>query len=557
MVAFASLAEVWRTLAGTRSRNEKIRVLTELLRNLAPEDVATAVGFLVAEPRVGAVGLGPATLWALHDVPAPDTPSRSARDVESALAALRGKGDAEIQAEARSLFATLTRPERDFLVGSLTSSLRQGGLDGIMLRAIADAAKRPEADVRRAAMVMGNAARVAEALFGAGSNARGVGASPHDAPLAAHVTLFTPVSPMLASTAENVNDALAQTKRALVECKMDGVRAQVHRGLSAEGEPRVAIFSRAGKPLQAATRRLEAQLLAIDATSFVIDAEILMLDAAGRPIAFQDTFSAIAADPGDEASAGAAELVLYAFDCIHHDGEDLLDHTLEARRERLAALVPESLVMPCVVAPSVVDASTFYDLALAGGHEGVMVKDLDSPYAAGTRSTTWIKVKHVHTADLVILAAEWGSGRRQGFLSNLHLGARRDDGSFCMVGKTFKGLTDAMLREQTEKLLTLEERRTDHVVWVRPELIVEVAFNDVQRSPRYPGGVALRFARVKRYRTDKDGTDVEPLAWLQKLAPGAPAIKPKRDAKSAAQEPSTTSAAAKPQLSLFDSDDDS
>lgn len=540
MVSFATLAALSRKLAAIRSRNEKIAALAELLRTLAPGDVATSVGFLVAEPRMGTVGLGPSHLWSLDDVPACDASSLTAREVEDTLATLRGRRDTEMMSGARALFAKLTNEERIFLIGSLTESLRQGGLVGLMMRAIAYASEHDEEEVRRAARVMGGAAAVADALLGSGKGG----------PLATGITLFRPVSPMLASSNDSVAEALTATRRAHVEWKVDGVRAQVHKDGS-----RVELFSRQGKPLGAGAAVLLPRLTELAAENLVLDAEVVLLDETDRALSFQDSFSFIASARIE--ARDSRRLAIFAFDCLRRNGVDLLDMPLRERLTHLRAVVPAPLVMPALEEPDEEDALAFWDEAMDQGHEGVMVKDLDAPYAAGLRSTTWIKVKHVSTVDLVVLAVEWGSGRRKGLLSNLHLGALREDGTFCMIGKTFKGLTDAMLREQTEALIALEERRTDHVVHVRPEFVVEVSFNDVQRSSRYPGGIALRFARVKRFRPDKTASDIEPLANLVTMAPAA--VQPKKyktssKPKAASQTKAEKKERAKPsnQLSLFD-----
>ncbi len=537
MVLFAALAEVSRDMGATRSRNGKVRRLVEVLGLLAPEEVAPAVGFLVALPIAGPVGLGVSGLHDLRGVTAAEAPSLAVADVEQALEEIRALPPAEIRDRARPLFSRLTREEQRFLVGAMTGSLRQGGLAGVMLRALADASGQSEADVRRAAMVLGSVPKVADVLLG----------TKRGAALPREVTLFSPVEPMLASSAEDVAEALdevarraasageaseereageegARTEsstevRARVEWKVDGVRAQIHK----DGD-RVVVYSRQGNDV---TRGVKAAIapLAWTASRVVLDAEIVLLEADGRACPFQETFSVVAAARVPDRGR---ELRVFAFDCLSHEGEDLLDAPLEERVRRLAASLPEAARMPALDARDAAEAAEFYEASLARGHEGVMVKDLASTYAAGARSPSWFKVKKVTTFDLVVLAVEWGSGRRKGLLSNLHLGARRADGTFCMVGKTFKGLTDAMLREQTEKLLALETHRDEHVVYVRPELVVEIALNDVQRSPRYPGGVALRFARVTRYRPDKRAEEADTLDAVASLGPPPEAQPQKR-----------------------------
>jgi DNA ligase-1 len=356
--------------------------------------------------------------------------------------------------------------------------------------------------------------------------------------------LFRPIAPMLAGHAESVEQALEEvdpggtTARAAIEWKVDGVRAQIHK---APG--RVAVFSRQGNDMTAGCAPLLPELAALRAETLVLDAEIALVDASGKARAFQDSLSALSSTgitrEGDR-------LQLFLFDCLHRDGVDLLDAPLEARLEALQAVAPEELVVARLRTRDPSEAAAFYTAARAAGHEGVMVKDLRSPYQLGSRGRAWQKVKEHTTVDLVVLAVEWGSGRRKGLLSNLHLGARRADGSFCMVGKTFKGLTDAMLRWQTEHLQALAETREDHVVLVRPELVVEIRFNDVQRSPRYPGGIALRFARVVRFRQDKLASEIEALdALIARL--------PEAAVPGATGRPTRGKiAAARRQLSLFD-----
>jgi DNA ligase-1 len=342
---------------------------------------------------------------------------------------------------------------------------------------------------------------------------------------------------MLASPAPSLEEALAGSGSArLVEWKVDGLRAQIHK----RGE-RVAIFSRQGNDITAGCAPVLDALVRLPTTSAVLDGEVVLVNPDGVARPFQETFSAVASKA---AARPDDALRLYLFDCVHLAGRDLLDEPLSARRAALASFVPEGLRMPATEATTVEEARAFQRAALEAGHEGVMVKDPSSTYRFGARGRAWQKVKEFTTVDLVVLAVEWGSGRRKGFLSNLHLGARREDGTFCMVGKTFKGLTDELLRWQTERLTALATESDAHVVHVRPELVVEIRFNDVQRSPRYPGGIALRFARVVRYREDKPASEADTLSSLiARLPEGTPPVRPSARPSKAAKSR---------QLSLFD-----
>ncbi len=499
---FADLARASDRLARTRSRLEKKAILVELLGRTPASEIAAAVGWLVAEPLCGPLGIGPSQLSTLSETPAAKSASVTLGAVEDALdPAATGERDERL-ARVASLFAQLTDGERSLLFGALTGSLRQGSLGGVMIPALAALANQTDAVVRRAVMVKGSIARAADALLG---DAR-------DPSPPSSLELFHPVTPMLALHADSIQDALLGIADAQVEWKVDGVRAQVHK-LGA----RVAIFSRQGNDITDGCAPLLAALRALDAESAVLDGEVVLVGPDGKPRAFQDSFSAVASK--GETPRGD-RLRAFLFDCLHRDGNDLLDEPLATRRAALDAIAADDLRVPCLQHVAPAEAALFYDEARATGHEGVMVKDLASPYRFGARGGAWRKVKPFVTVDLVVLAAEWGSGRRKGLLSNLHLGARRADGTFCMVGKTFKGLTDVMLKWQTERLLELATTHEGHVVRVRPELVVEIRFNDVQRSPRYPGGVALRFARVVRYREDKRAAEAETIDALIALGPG-------------------------------------
>ncbi len=529
---FVALAEASRRVAATRSRLQKQAIFVEALRKVAPDLVGAAVGWLVEEPLCGPLGVGPAQLWALSRTEAPAEATVTLRDVEATLGRAKQGPREDVAAEVAGLFARLTRAERELFVGALTGSLRQGSLAGVMLPALADLHGKDEETVRRAAMVTGSIAEAAAALAAGG-----------DPPTA--LVLFRPIAPMLASPAESIDEAFAKLGEPpaarRVEWKVDGVRAQVHK----QG-PRVAVFSRQGNDITAGCASLVESIAALRADSAVLDGEVVLVDAAGVARPFQDTFSAIASrGPAREGD----RLRVHLFDCMHLGGRDLLDEPLSARLDALAAIAPADLTMPSVRATTADEARAFLRAALEAGHEGVMVKDLASAYRSGARGRAWQKVKEFMTADLVVLAAEWGHGRRKGFLSNLHLGARRGDGTFCMVGKTFKGLTDALLRWQTARLQELASQAEGHVVHVRPELVVEIRYSDVQRSPRYPGGVALRFARVERYREDKAASEAESLeALVARLPAGAARARPEGEKG----RPRRKAIKDQRQLSLFD-----
>jgi DNA ligase-1 len=386
------------------------------------------------------------------------------------------------------LLEPATPPEQQRQRGLQTREQRQGALEGVMLAAVARAAAVPLAEVRRAAMLRGAVGPVAEAALADG--ATGLAAF--------RLQVGRPVQPMLASTATDVEDALGRLGEAGVEWKLDGVRVQVHRSGSD-----VSVWTRSLDEITDRVPEVVDAALSLPVRELVLDGEAIALRPDGRPRPFQETGSRVSSRVDVAAARLSAPLSTYLFDVLHADGADVLDQAASDRAAVLQAAVPEPLRVPRVVTSDVSAAADVLATAVGRGHEGVVVKALDAPYEAGRRGTGWLKVKPRHTLDLVVLAAEWGHGRRRGWLSNLHLGARAPDGGFVMLGKTFKGLTDTMLAWQTERLQELAVTRTDWVVQVRPELVVEVAFDGVQTSPRYPGGMALRFARVLRHRPDK------------------------------------------------------
>ena len=490
----ADLVDASAAVGATRSRLEKVERLAEVLRRLAPEEIAAGVAFLSGELRQRQIGVG----WAaVRDLPPPAaTPSLTVGEVDAAferIGGLRGAGSQAARREALSeLFSRATEAEAGFLVRLLGGELRHGALEGVMVQALARATEAAPADVQRAFMLRGSLAAVAEAVLGEGPAA---------------LERFTlevgrPVRPMLARPAKNVVEAMERLGEAAIEWKLDGTRVQVHRR---DGDVRV--FTRTLDDVTARVPEIVEAALALPVRAGVFDGEAIALRADGRPEPFQITASRFAREQERD-----VPLDLFLFDVLHADGEDVLDRPLTERAELLAELVPDAQRIPRGLVSDPGAATEFLDDAIERGHEGVMLKALDQPYAAGSRGGGWLKVKPVHTLDLVVLAAEWGHGRRRGWLSNLHLGARDPGGDgFVMLGKTFKGLTDEMLTWQTEKLLQLETERDNYTVHVRPELVVEIAFDGVQTSTRYPGGVALRFARVLRHRPDKPASEADTL----------------------------------------------
>jgi DNA ligase-1 len=504
---FDDLVATSTAVASTRARSTKTAALGDLLARLPPAEVEAAVGFLTGDPRQGRIGVGWATVFNVDVEPAP-TPSLTIEDVDRALTRIQvtiGSGSTSGRQDIlRALFERATDDELGFLRRLLVGELRQGALAGVMTDAIARAAGVPIALVRRAAMLSGDLGRVAlVALTDGQAGLHGIG-----------LEVGRGVQPMLASGAPDVGAALADVGLASVEWKLDGARIQVHRH-----DDDVHVYTR---NLNEITSRLPGVVewaRALPVRAVVLDGEAIGVDADDRPHAFQDTMSSFGRDPATEPGAGGA-LGAYFFDVLHLDGDDLVDQPLTDRLEVVQSVVGERRI-PGIVTASPDEAAAFLDTAIGAGHEGVMVKSVDSTYDAGRRGGAWRKVKPVKTLDLVVLAAEWGHGRRQGWLSNLHLGARGADGTFVMVGKTFKGLTDALLEWQTHELLAREVGRDGIVVHVRPELVVEVALDGVQVSRRYPGGVALRFARVRRYRDDKTADTADPIEAVQAMRAGA------------------------------------
>jgi len=510
----AALVDASALAAGTASRLAKRDALADVLRQAAGDEIEIAVAWLSGETRQGRIGVGWATLAALRGTPAsePELTLGEADAVLGQVANTAGKGSAAARsARLRALFARATAAEQDFLVRLLVGELRQGALEGVMLDAVAAAAGLPPADVRRAAMLTGRLGEVARLALGGGVGQGAAGL----ASLA--VALHRPVQPMLATPADDIAGAMARLGTAALEWKVDGARVQVHKA-----GREVKVYTRALKDVTGSAPEIVEAMQALPAQELILDGEAIALGADGAPLPFQVTMRRFGRKLDVARMRAELPLAVYFFDCLHVDGRSLLDRPANERFDALAAALPKALVIPRIVTADVAAAEDFYADALARGHEGAMVKALDAPYEAGRRGASWLKVKRAHTLDLVVLAAEWGHGRRNGWLSNLHLGARDPTKTYSasgwvMLGKTFKGMTDALLEWQTRELLAREIARDSYTVRVRPELVVEIAFNDLQESPQYPGGLALRFARVKGYRSDKQASDADTIAAVKAL----------------------------------------
>lgn len=495
-VLLLRLAETSKAVGATPARSAKSALLAACLREAGADELALVVGYLSGELRQRRTGLGPA---ALRDRPPPAAvPTLEVVEVDTAfahIATAAGAGSAEARRSAlAALLSRATAPEQALLVGLVAGELRHGALEGVMVDAVAAAARLPAADVRRAVMLRGSLPIVAAVALTAG--AAGIAQF--------RLEVGRPVQPMLAQTAVDLPAALERLGAAAVEEKLDGIRIQVHR----DGDA-VAVFSRTLDDITARVPELVDVARALPVASVVLDGEAIALRADGRPYPFQVTVSRTGSSVDVAGARRTTPLRPFFFDVLHRDGRDLMSEPARVRAEALAEIVPPDARVARVVPADREHAAAFLADALTRGHEGVVVKALAAPYEAGRRGAGWLKVKPRHTLDLVVLAAEWGHGRRTGTLSNLHLGAADGNGGWVMLGKTFKGLTDAMLAWQTERLLALAVEASDWVVRVRPELVVEVAFDGVQTSPRYPGGMALRFARVVRHRADKPASQAD------------------------------------------------
>jgi len=506
-VLLAEIAGASREVADTRARLAKVARLAACLRALAPDEVPIAVAWLAGElPQK--LGAG----WAaLRDTAAVAPAARATLTIGEtdaalgALAAVRGAGSgAERTRRIGALFARATAEEQGFLRRLLLGELRQGALEGVMVEAVARAAGVAADAVRDALTLAGSLPAVARAALSEG--APGLAAF--------RIEPGRALAPMLAQSAANPAAALARLGRAAFEWKLDGARIQLHRAGDA-----VRVFTRSGHDAAAAVPELVAAARALPVRAVVLDGEALALAPGGAPLPFQVTMRRFGRRLDVERLRAELPLSPFFFDCLHLDGEDLIARPAAERWRALAEFVPEPQRLARLETDDAGAADAFLADALARGHEGVMAKAPGAPYAAGQRGAAWLKLKPAHTLDLVVLAVEWGSGRREGLLSNLHLGARDPEhGGFVMLGKTFKGLTDALLAWQTRELLAREIGRSGHAVHVRPELVVEIAFDGVQASPRYPGGLALRFARVKRYRPDKTAAEADTIDEVRAIA---------------------------------------
>ncbi|HTO53817.1 MAG TPA: ATP-dependent DNA ligase [Myxococcota bacterium] len=508
MTSFARVVHTSQRVAGARARLEKVRELAATLRDLDVEELEIGAHYLAGELPQGRIGVGYKVLQKAADCAPASEVGLTLREVDrglSEIAQIQGAGSAQRRERAlRDLFSRATAAEQDFLLHLVAGELRQGALGGVLVDAIAAASELPPASIRRAAMYgpsLGTVARIAlcEGLTGLARF---------------ELVPLSPVVPMLAQTAEDVAEAFETlTPPIALDWKIDGARIQVHR----VGDT-VRAYTRSLNDVSAAIPEVIERVRALPARELVLDGEAVALTGSGRPRPFQVTMRRFGRKLDVEALRRELPMQAFFFDCLQLDGASLADKPASERFAALTRVLPPELVIPRVVTSSLAEGLAFYESALAAGHEGIMAKALDSPYEAGNRGASWLKIKRAHTLDLVVLAAEWGHGRRTGKLSNLHLGARDGaTGEFVMLGKTFKGLTDAMLAQQTAELLAREVSRQGSTVFVRPELVVEIAFSDLQASPRYAGGIALRLARVKGYRPDKTVADADTMDTVRKL----------------------------------------
>ena len=506
MTLLSELVEASERVGGTASRRSKIAEIAGLLRRLQPDEIDIGVAYLAGHTRQGRSGIGYSLIDSARSR-AVSMPSLHLAEVDRALADIAhtaGRGSvSERTRKLASLFAAATEREQSFLIRLLLGELRQGALEGLMVDGVAAAAELPPSEVRRAAMVAGGIAAVAcPALTQGLTGLR-----------AFSIKLFQPLAPMLAQPAEDIADALQRIPAASIEWKLDGARVQIHKQGSA-----VRLFSRTGNDVTAPASEIVEAVQSLAANTLILDGEVIALRPDGTPYPFQDTMRRFGRVSDLDRMRESMPLSVFLFDCLRLEADDLIGRSGSERFEALAAIAPREMLMPRLISADLAAAQSFYDGAVARLHEGVMVKAVDAVYEPGARSAAWLKVKRAHTLDLVVIAAEWGHGRRQGWLSNLHLAARGPAaGEFVMLGKTFKGMTDALLEWQTKELLARAINRDDWVVHVRPELVVEITFNDLQASPRYPAGLALRFARVKGYRPDKTPHDADTIATVRAI----------------------------------------
>lgn len=502
VMLLSALEAASTTMRASRSRLAKRAAVAAVLGQVRPEEAGIATSYLAGELRQRRTGLGRRAMATLP--PAAENATLTLEEVDAAFRAmstLSGPGSQGRRALALdTLMRRATATEQRYLVGLALGDLRQGALDALVVDGLAEAVGAPAESVRRAVMLAGSTGCVAEAVLQEGPSALAQFS----------LTVGTPVRPMLAAGATSVGEALAALGgEAVLDAKLDGIRVQVHK----EGED-IRVFTRTLEDITHRVHDVVQVVSTLPARTAVLDGEALLVGPDGRARPFQESSARIAS------TTDSTHLSVYFFDLLHLDGVTLIDEPAGRRFEELRRLLPASLLVDRVVASDSDTAEAFFQRMLADGHEGVVAKQPAATYEAGRRGSSWIKVKPVLALDLVVLAVEWGSGRRSGTLSNIHLGARDGSGGFVMLGKTFKGMTDEMLEWQTRRFLELETRREGHVVHVRPEQVVEIAFDGLQRSTRYPGGVALRFARVVRYRDDKTADDAATLTEVRGLVPG-------------------------------------
>jgi DNA ligase 1 len=504
---FVNLVNTSGRIAAASARSIKARELALFLKTLAVEEIVVATHYLSGDTPQGRIGIGFSALQGTSASGAAKVPTLSILDTHrtlTAIAEMRGEGSSTRRTHALGeLFMQATSSERQFLLQLLSGELRQGALAGVMIDAIACATGLPMQHVRRAAMYTRSLGLMARTAFQEGSEGL----------RRFQLEVFSPVSPMLAQPAADVAEALRAPREMAFEWKMDGARIQVHKAGN-----EVRIYTRNLNDVTEAVPEIVDIVRGFSPQVLILDGEAIAFDRAGRPHPFQMTMRRFGRRLNVSRARADLPIRAFFFDCLLIDEERLIERSMKDRFEALARAVPSEYRIPRLVTSSETQASAFYDAAVAAGHEGLIAKSLSAGYQAGNRGADWLKIKRIHTLDLIVLAAEWGHGRRTGKLSNLHLGALDlSTGEYVMLGKTFKGLTDAMLDWQTKELLERETRRAAQTVYVRPDLVVEIAFSDLQASIRYPGGLALRLARVKRYRTDKRPEDADTMAAVRKL----------------------------------------
>jgi DNA ligase-1 len=503
---FTDLVSASRAVAETSARLRKLDILAALVKRLPADEIDIAIAFLSGSLRQGRIGVGWSLVGTLRETPAADVATLDLVDVDEAFAraaAATGSGSTAARAGIlRDLLRRATHLEQDFIIRLIFGELRQGALEGVLVDAVARASGVPAARLRRAAMLAGELAPVARAALLEGGGALD----------AFMVRLFQPVQPMLAQSAETIEQALEELGEVSLEYKLDGARIQVHKS----GDE-VRTYTRNLRDVTAAAPEIVEIVRGLPAREIILDGEAIALGPDGTPLPFQTTMRRFGRKLDVDALRRELPLSPIFFDALYLDGQPLIDEPLQTRLSAVQHIISPEWLVPRIVTARQDEAIAFLERSLASGHEGAMAKAIQGKYAAGRRGQAWIKVKLARTLDLVVLAAEWGHGRRKGTLSNLHLGARDEAGGFVMLGKTFKGMTDEMLAWQTGKFLELEVARDAYTVYVRPELVVEVAFNEIQESPQYPGGLALRFARVKRYRTDKSASQSDTIATVRAL----------------------------------------